>query len=106
MFTQSSDNTETNLIFNNVFAHYFESELLGSVILDVFEETLENFIEYNESLLNKMKNSGWPIMYDTVEELLNELKSKNYNYYIVSSSYGLNGWILAQNLNVQNQLIE
>lgn len=97
-----STEDEVQLIFNEVFAHYFENELFGSVILDICKETLENFMDYNKNLLEERKMSGWPMMYDDNVELLNELKKGKYSYYIISSSYGLRGWILAKDSNMED----
>ncbi|TFJ76077.1 hypothetical protein [Carnobacterium maltaromaticum] len=44
------------LKFDGVLAHYFENELSGSIILDVVEETLTNFLSYNKNLLDERKN--------------------------------------------------
>ena len=42
--TQAPNEKEEYIFFTDVFAYYFENQLLGSVILDLFEEPLEKFV--------------------------------------------------------------
>lgn len=98
--TQYQDATSienTDIVFSDVLAHLFENQLRGSIILDLEKYELIKFIENNRDLLRKQKNYGWPMDYDTIEELLERLLQEQYSYYVIYSSYGLNGWVLAKN---------
>lgn len=90
------------LKFDGVLAHYFENELSGSIILDVVEETLTNFLSYNKNLLDERKNQAWPMYYKEISQLEEKLKSENLKYYIIGSSYGLGGWVLAKNMIIED----
>ena len=90
------------LIFNGVLAHYFENEINGSIIFDVEESDINTFLKDNKRLLTVRKAQCWPIYYDNLEELINKLRKRKYSYYIISSSYGLSGWVLAKNFNIIN----
>lgn len=94
------------LKFDGVLAHYFENELSGSIILDVVEETLINFLSYNKNLLDERKNQAWPMYYKEISQLEEKLKSENLKYYIIGSSYGLGGWVLAKNMIIEDWLID
>ncbi|MBD7911526.1 hypothetical protein [Clostridium cibarium] len=87
---------KTDVIFYDVLVHFFENELPGSTILDIDEHNINQFIRDNSKLLEQRKDSCWPIDYNTIEELTRELLKEQYSYYIISSSYGLNGWVLAK----------
>lgn len=89
-------NKNTNIIFSNVLVHFFENELSGSILLDIEKYSINQFIKDNCRLLEQRKNYCWPIDYDTIEQLSEELQKEQYYYYVISSSYGLNGWILAK----------
>lgn len=93
-------NKNTNIIFSNVLVHFFENELSGSILLDIEEYSINQFIKDNCRLLEQRKNYCWPIDYDTIEQLSEELQKEQYYYYVISSSYGLNGWILAKNYEI------
>ncbi|WP_172198679.1 hypothetical protein [Saccharibacillus qingshengii] len=86
------------LVFSGVQAHYFEDELPGSLILDISILEVEDLFSWPDTieLLHKRKNYGWPMNYDTLENLQNQLKAEGYNVYVISASYGLSGWILAK----------
>lgn len=92
------------LKFDGVLAHYFENELSGSIILDVVEETLTNFLSYNKNLLDERKNQAWPMYYKEISQLEEKLKSENLKYYIIGSSYGLGGWVLAKKMIIEDWL--
>ena len=38
--------------------------------------------------------------YDNIEELRELLVKKQYSYYVISSSYGFNGWVLAEKCGI------
>ena len=100
VFHTKNDNTKitpkVDIVFTSVLAHYFENEIKGSTILDIEKYSIDKFIKDNEMLLKQGKDFCWPIYYDTIEELNEKLLKEQYNYYLISASYGLNGWILAK----------
>lgn len=98
-FLHSSDN-HTKLIFSEVLAHQFETQLQGSIIYEVYENELSRFIEEHQELLQRQKNYGWPMNYETSEELEAVLQKEKFKYYVIFSSYGLNGWILAKQYSI------
>lgn len=87
----------TDIVFYNVLSHFFENELKGSIIFDIEKHELIQFIKDNHNLLEKQKNYCWPLDYNTIEELIKKLSKQQYSYYVISSSYGLSGWVLAKN---------
>lgn len=61
---------ETTLTFNGVIAHNFKEvgESL-SVIFDIEEFPIEDFITDELNLLNTFKNYAWPFSYSDLEDL-------------------------------------
>lgn len=96
---ENSDSV-TNIEFNGVLTHVFETQLQGSIILDICEMEVSRFIEQNKELLEKQKNYSWPRHYESVEDFLDYLQKKKYNYYVISASYGLNGWVVAKQCRI------
>ncbi|MBM7688090.1 hypothetical protein [Enterococcus ureilyticus] len=43
---------------------------------------------------------AWPIMYDSLQELEVQIKNSSLHYHVLTSSYGLNGWILAERVDI------
>jgi hypothetical protein len=87
-------------------AYYFEDiemhfsfgnkGISGNIIFDIENKTLESFIEdYGNGLKNGKKM--WYFQYNE-DELLTLLRNNNQKYYCINATYGLNGWILAENM--------
>lgn len=92
--------TPATIEFVDVLMHMFETQLKGSVILDISQFEISRFVKSNKELLEHQKDSAWPMYYDKREDLLEYLLHENYNYYVISASYGLNGWVIAKDYNV------
>lgn len=91
---------DTDILFSDVMAHSFDTPLQGSIIFDIDDIGLDYFISYNRDLLKKGKGQGWPIMYETDEELETKLLEGEYLYFVITSSYGLSGWVLAKKVEL------
>ncbi|TYP79435.1 hypothetical protein [Paenibacillus methanolicus] len=99
LYTEASNSERVEVSFEDVLAHQFET-LEGSIILDIQEYRLNQFFENNKELLEKQKAYCWPLYYDSVDELSVRLMKEGYLYYVIYSSYGLNGWIVAKQYDV------
>lgn len=91
--------------FIDVLAHLFESQLQGSILLDISQFEIGSFVKDNKELLEKQKDSAWPMYYEKREDLLEYILHENYNYYVISASYGLNGWVIAKEYNIYRESI-
>lgn len=102
-FEEDIENYEKRkkIIFFDVLAHFFEDEVEGSIILSIDKCEINQFISDNIDLLKEKKDYCWPIDYDTIDELTNKLEYEKYYYYVISSAYGLNGWILAKDYQIK-----
>ncbi|MDU2240442.1 MAG: hypothetical protein E7E23_07655 [Paenibacillus sp.] len=98
----NDDSVTTTIEFTDVLAHMFETQLQGSIIFDISSFEVSRFLKSNKELLEKQKNYGWPTHYEKTEDLLEHLQSEKYNYYVISASYGLNGWVIAKEYKVYN----
>ena len=95
--TESGDSVK--LLFSDALAHKFEHAMKGSIILDVAESSVDKFMLDNKAVLEKGFYNGWPVDFKSLEELKKVLVDGNYKYYILMSSYGLSGWLLAKGYN-------
>ncbi|WP_427051615.1 hypothetical protein [Paenibacillus sp. TC-CSREp1] len=91
--------------FKHVMAHLFEEHLCGSILLDITEYEMNRFIDEHKEVFEKHKPYGWPINYESIDELTEVLTQEQYKCYIISSSYGFNGWVLAKELNMTKKLL-
>lgn len=92
-------NKETILVkFEDILVHYFEMAMPKSIIYDIVECDGIKVIEENRELLKNTKNFCWPVNYETESQLIQILKG--YKYYIINSSLGLTGWVLAKTMTI------
>lgn len=99
-FLENNIKENTEIEFCNSMAHLFRNELSGSIIFDIEIGELEDFINDNQLILENEKKYGWPFWYKNIDELLEILIKNKQNYYIISTSYGLYGWILAEKMDI------
>ena len=93
-------NDKKDIIFTDVFASDFENGLKDSIIFGIDIYKIEFFLTHNKELLNRQKAYHWPCKYENLDQLLGILIDKNLVYYVISSSNGLSGWILAKSYEI------
>lgn len=98
--TQYETQEKTDVIFMGYLAHTFCCEMKNNIIFDIEEHPLNDFFEDEQKTLEKQKNSALPVMYDTINDLLNYLQINKYKAFFISSSLGLSGWVLAKQMNI------
>ena len=96
--TINENGERVDIIFENILTCAFENQQKNSIILDIEERKSKEFINDNIELLKR--DYGWPIEFNNIEELNSTLETQKYNYYIIQSSYGMCGWILATKLQI------
>lgn len=97
--TINEDEARIDIIFEDILTCAFEEQQKNSIILDIEERTIKEFINDNIELLKR--DYGWPIVYNNIEELNSIIEAQKYKYYILQSSYGMHGWILSRKLRIE-----
>lgn len=100
LHTISETNEAATIRFNDLLAYYFENQLPGSILIDIFDAGIELFIPQNRDNLKSRKDHLWPINYESEEELFSYLQYNQYHYYVIQSSYGMNGWVVSKEMKV------
>jgi hypothetical protein len=94
---------ETSIVFTGYLTHFFSDEQKNSIIFDIQELDISDFIRVEHEILEKRKDYGWPICYrtpdDFKDELMTYLQTNHYKIFCISSSVGLNGWVIAQKMD-------
>lgn len=96
----TNDESNKRIDFVGTIAHQFSDEIPYSIILDLDELDIKHFFSSNKDLLEEKKNSGWPLMYSSVEELEKMIQESDIRYYVLYSSYGMTGWVLAERVEI------
>lgn len=92
----------TNLIFKGVQGYCFENDAFGNIILDLDTVTIEQLLaEYGTTISESYRMAGapgpWAGDLETAPGLLRE---QGLQGFILSSSYGLSGWVLAREVSI------
>ena len=91
----------TDVIFRGVLTHYFRSVLPVSILFGIEEASLEDLIRTDWPLFQDLMNAGWPVPeYRSAGELAERLQEQERRAYIISSSYGMDGWVLARSIEL------
>lgn len=90
----------SRFIAKDVLTHLFQGILEYNIILDIQESTPDSFIKENILILKEKKQECWPIDYQTIDELRDFLYKNKYKYIEIQCSYGLQGWILAKEFQI------
>ena len=91
----------TNIVFTGVLASHFEHDNFKTILFDVEEETLEQVYTAYREVFEHNKRYGWPnIDYNTEAELIATLKAQNIKGFLISSSSGMDGLVLAQEMQI------
>lgn len=87
----------TDVVFREVIAHHFEHVLPGNILFDIEEPDVAEFVQRNAEVFADSWRFGWPpVTYGgDLSRLTEALKSASVRAYLIGSSYGLSGWVLA-----------
>ena len=89
------------ICFYEVLTHSFKCIIDYNIILDIQECEISFFFNDNKEELIKMQDYGWPIVYLTEQELIDYIRTNEYKYIKINSSYGMEGWILARSYEIE-----
>jgi len=100
-YLDGEKNEYTDIIFSGVTAYHFERDNLGSILFDVEKVSPERVYADYCDVFERNKNYGWlKIRYDTEVELMAALKAQAVKGFLIWSSYGMTGFVLAQEMRL------
>ncbi|MDR0298968.1 MAG: hypothetical protein LBI13_02645 [Streptococcaceae bacterium] len=100
-FIVSSDSMTKQIIFDKMLAFKIEDvNNFQNVILDILELNVDSLVQVNSLFFEKKRDYMWPIDFDTIQDLKDYLVQNSFKAFIISSSLGLNGWIIAKEMKV------
>jgi hypothetical protein len=92
----------SNVVLSGVQGYHFENDAFGNIIFGLEAVPLEWFLkEYGAQILESYRMAGapgvWAGNFASAPEYLRE---QGIKAFILSSSYGLSGWILAKEVSM------
>jgi hypothetical protein len=89
----------TDVVFTDVVAYHFETDNFHTILFDIEEVAFEAVYTTYRDLFVSKKNYGWPaITYQTEAELLDTLREQGIKGFVIASSYGMEGFVLAKDM--------
>lgn len=90
------------VLFSGVEGYQFQNDAFGNIVLDLEIVTTAGFVsEHRGDLAESFRRSGalgkWAADLDNAPRLLSE---QGIQAFVLSSSYGLSGWVLAKEASV------
>lgn len=99
-FDQASPVEYTDVVFEGVLDHYFRDTVLPSIIFDVKHADAAHVLKRDFGLiLEGHRRGGWPSFFaSTIPEMVDRISAAGCSIYSIESSYGLDGWVVAQSM--------
>jgi hypothetical protein len=91
----------TNVVFEGVQGYHFENDAFGNIIFDVDNVPAEEFLkEYGAEISELRRMNGRPTWAADLDSAPKYLRKQGIKPYILSSSLGLSGWVLAKEISI------
>ncbi len=87
--------------FKDVLTHFFKNSSHQNIIFDITTGTIEKFVFENKQLIEESQNMCWPLYSINIKDLQNRLEKQEYKYFVIESSNGLCGFVLAKEMNIE-----
>lgn len=101
VFRDNEPHEYTGIIFLKVAGYHFEGDNLGTLLFDIYQASPEEIYSTHRNLFERLKNYAWPaINYSTEQDLMDKLRDKNVKGFLISSSYGMGGFVLAEEMQI------
>ncbi len=91
-----------NVTFRGVEGYRFENDAFGNIIFDIETIPLEEFLaEHGEEISESYRVAGSPgIWAESLVTGLAYLREQGTQAFVLDSSYGLSGWVLAREISI------
>ena len=101
-FREKSKTKEfTNVVFKGVEAYHFQGDAFGNIIFDVAEFPTEQLLkDFGSEVSELYRYNARPEWASNLASAPEHLESEGIKGFVLSSSYGLGGWILAKEMSI------
>lgn len=99
MDTQTESGKIVSIHFSGLLAHWFENVIRDNILFDMDEITVERFFQQYKNLLDKTIPYGFPACCN-IEELRKKMEREKIRVFVIGSSLGLYGFVLAQEVEL------
>ena len=93
--TQTETGEKVSVRFTGLLAHWFENVIQDNILFGMDEITVDGFFQQYEDLLGGTISYGFPACC-SIEELRERMDREHIRVFVIDSSLGLCGLVLAQ----------
>ena len=91
----------TNIVFEKVQGYRFENDAFGNIIFELATVPVEQFLtEYGAEISELRRMTGSPAWATDLGSAPGYLHDQGIKGFILSSSLGLSGWVLAEECSI------
>jgi hypothetical protein len=92
----------TVVVFTGVEAYCFEHDCLGNIVFDIEEIPAETILTQHQAQFEEgHRLAGWPRFWQkSLDDTRSYLREHGTRGFELSSSYGMSGWVLAQDMQM------
>lgn len=85
-----------------LIAYHFENDNFGNILLDVEELAVAKLVQGYRDLFEKGSKEGWPSPCNvSTEACIDHFQSKGAKAFEISSSWGLDGWVISESYRLE-----
>ena len=99
MDTRTEAGETVSVRFTGLLAHWFENVIQDNILFGMDEIAVDGFFEQYKNLLDRTLHYGFPACC-RVEELRERMERENIRAFVIDSSLGLCGFVLAQEVEI------
>lgn len=100
ILTKTEDGQRVSISFTGLMAHFFENVILDNILSGMDEITTDGFFKKYSALLNRSMPYGFPACC-SIEDLQKRMEHEHIRVFVIDSSLGLCGFVLALEVKVQ-----
>jgi len=99
----NEEQTSRTIVFNGIEGYQFENDAFGNIIFSLEEVPVEQLLtKYSSQIAESYRLAGAPGSWAAdLASATGALTAKGIRGFILSSSYGLSGWVLAKEALVE-----
>lgn len=99
MDTRTEAGENVSVHFTGLLAHWFENVIQDNILFDMDEITADVFFEQYKEMLDRTVSYGFPACC-SIEELRERMDREHIRIFVIASSLGLCGFVLAQEVKI------
>ena len=100
MDTRTEAGENVSVHFTGLLAHWFENVIQDNILFGMDEITADVFFKQYKEMLDRTVSYGFPACC-SIEELRERMDREHIRVFIIDSSLGLCGFVLAQEVELQ-----